>query len=201
MSTRAVPADTTRDRVVTAALQCLTDEGLRRTTVDDIAAAAGISRATLYRAFPGGRDTILACVVDVEFSRLISSIATVVAGADDLRDALVDGLHAAAVWLSTNRAIETLMFDEPAVLLTHVEFEQMDQTLAAVAARVAPLLERFVTSEVAERVGEWATRLVVSYSLFPSDDIDLCERAGAELLVDRHVLPGVAALAAEPALA
>jgi AcrR family transcriptional regulator len=45
----------THGRVVDAALRCLAREGLRGTTVDDIASDAGVSRATLYRAFPGGR--------------------------------------------------------------------------------------------------------------------------------------------------
>jgi AcrR family transcriptional regulator len=189
----------TRERVVAATLRCLAAQGLRRTTVDDVAVAAGVSRATLYRAFPGGRDTIVAAVVDAELERLAAALAVAFAVAGDLGGAFAGAIHAAATWLTANEAIATLMFDEPAVLLTHLEFEQMDRTLAVASTRLAPLLERFVDVETAQRVGEWVTRLVLSYLLFPSDEIDLCEPAGARLLVDRHVLPAVAALHARVA--
>ena len=59
-------------------------------TVDDVASAAGVSRATLYRAFPGGRDTILAAVVDAECDRLFGAVAAAVAGAADLDAALAE---------------------------------------------------------------------------------------------------------------
>jgi hypothetical protein len=44
-------------------------------------------------------------------------------------------------------------------------------------------------------VGEWAARIAVSYLLFPDDEVDLCEPAGVGWLVDRYVVPGVAAAA------
>jgi hypothetical protein len=88
------------------------------------------------------------------------------------------------------------MFEEPAALLTHVEFEQMDRSLAGITPRLAPLLAPYLDGEVAQRVAEWGVRLVVSYLLFPSDDLDLRTEEGAARLVDRHVLPGVTALAA-----
>jgi AcrR family transcriptional regulator len=187
----------THGRVVDAALRCLAREGLRGTTVDDIASDAGVSRATLYRAFPGGRETILAAVVDVECARLFAAVAVAVDGAGDLHGALVDGLVVAAGWLSGHEVLERLMFDEPAVLLTHLEFEQMDRTLAAVAQRTAPLLDRFVGTALAPRLGEWLARLLVSYLLFPSDEVDLCDRGSVEDLVRRYVDPGAAAAAAE----
>ena len=183
----------TAERVVAAATRCLARTGLRAMTVDDVAAEAGVSRATLYRAFPGGRDTILAAVVDGELSRLLDTLRAATEGAGDLRSALVAGLHAAATWLGDHEVIERLMFDEPATLLTHLEFEQMDRTLAAASDRLAPLLAPFVAAGLAERVGEWTTRIALSYLLFPADDVDLCELDDVGWLVDRYVVPGVAA--------
>jgi AcrR family transcriptional regulator len=190
----AAVAASTRERVVAATLRCLAAQGLRHTTVDDVANEAGISRATLYRAFPGGRDTIVAAVLDAELEHLATTIERAVAAASDLRGALVSTINAAAVWLTANEAIATLMFDEPAVLLTHLEFEQMDRTLAVAGSRLAALLGHHLDPGTSGRVGEWVTRLVVSYLLFPSDEIDLCDPAGAGILVDRHVLPALVAL-------
>ena len=185
----------TRARVVDAALACLATDGLRRTTVDVIAAAAGISRATLYRAFPGGRETILAAVVDDQTDRLLGAVGAASDASDDLRGALVAGLVAAAAFVIGHRAVERLMFDEPATLLTHLEFERFDRVLATLSSRAAPLLARFLDAAAAERAAEFATRVAVSYLLQPSDEVDLLEPAEVARLVDRFVLPGVEAAA------
>lgn len=187
---------TTATRVVTAARACLASTGLRRTTVDDIAVGAGISRAMLYRAFPGGRDTILQAYVDAERVALRESLRGAMAPHEDLASALAAAYQAATRWLADHEVLERLMFEEPATVLTHVEFEQFDATLAAAAADLAPLLERFVDRVLAERLVEWSVRLVVSYLMFPSDELDLATPAGARRLVERHVLPGLARMGA-----
>ena len=46
------------DRVLDATRQCIDELGLSRVTVDDIVARSGVSRATIYRLFPGGRDVL-----------------------------------------------------------------------------------------------------------------------------------------------
>ena len=50
---------TTRERVLEACYACIARHGLDRTTVEDVAREAGLSRATIYRAFPGGRDDLV----------------------------------------------------------------------------------------------------------------------------------------------
>lgn len=48
--------------VVDAALACIGRWGLAKTTLDDIAREAGISRATVYRRVPGGKAGLVALV-------------------------------------------------------------------------------------------------------------------------------------------
>src|SRR5580704_15175839 len=94
----------TRVRMVDAALACLARQGLAKTTVDDIARQAGFSRATLYRTFPGGKDAIVAAVVETEVARLFSALAVVMGEATDLEDVLVAGVVAAARRVGEHRA-------------------------------------------------------------------------------------------------
>ena len=63
-----------RIRIIDATLDAWPIHGTAKTTVDDIARAAGVSRATVYREFPGGRDELLAAVVDTEVARLFSAL-------------------------------------------------------------------------------------------------------------------------------
>ena len=54
-ATDATGANRMEERILDAAIACVAVQGVRATTVDDVAHAAGCSRATVYRTFPGGR--------------------------------------------------------------------------------------------------------------------------------------------------
>ncbi len=96
----------TRVRIVDGALECLARQGVAKTTVDDIARAAGLSRATLYRTFPRGKEGILAAVVETEVARLFSSLAVAMGEATDLEDVLVAGMVESARRLRSHAALE-----------------------------------------------------------------------------------------------
>src|ERR1700722_7096172 len=106
----------TRVRIVDAALACLARQGLGKTTVDDIARGAGFSPATLYRTFPGGKESVIAAVVETEVARLFSSLAVVMGEATDLEDVLVAGMVESARWLRGHEALGYLLEHEPATV-------------------------------------------------------------------------------------
>src|SRR3954467_1839147 len=54
---------TVRDRVLAAAYTCVTRFGLAKTTIEDVVKESSVSRATIYRHFPGGRDELLQATV------------------------------------------------------------------------------------------------------------------------------------------
>jgi AcrR family transcriptional regulator len=56
------PEPGARERIVTAAVQLVGDVGVRALSMDDLADRAGVSRATLYRLFPGKAALLLALV-------------------------------------------------------------------------------------------------------------------------------------------
>lgn len=95
------------DVILDAATQLMSTIGIRRTTMADVARAAGISRATLYRRFPNV-ETIAATVTTREFEKVVAA-APIAAGAVD-RAALVDTVvyvvHAARSHPLLRRIIE-----------------------------------------------------------------------------------------------
>lgn len=52
------PPSTTRERVADVALELFSRQGFERTTVDEIAAAAGIGRRTAFRYFPSKNEMV-----------------------------------------------------------------------------------------------------------------------------------------------
>jgi AcrR family transcriptional regulator len=184
----------TRVRMVDAALACLARQGLAKTTVDDIAREAGFSRATLYRTFPGGKDAVVAAMVETEVARLFSSLAVVMGEATDLEDVLVAGMVESARRLSGHGALAYLLIHEPDVILPRLVFADMDRLLFTAGDFAAPFFARWLSPEEASRAAEWAVRIVVTYLSDPAPDTDLSDPDDTRALVRAFVMPGILAL-------
>src|SRR5262249_61147581 len=64
------PDPDSRERILTAALELIGRDGLARLSMDEVAAGAGVSRASLYRLFTG--KTALVCALHASFLSLRS---------------------------------------------------------------------------------------------------------------------------------
>jgi AcrR family transcriptional regulator len=187
-------ASSHRVRIVDATLGCLARHGTSKTTIDDIAREAGVSRATVYRVFPGGKDEVLAAVVDTEMARLFSGLGVCMGEADDLSDVLVAGIVAAFTRITGHPALNYVVAHEPEVVLGHLAFDESNRLLATATRFISPFLIRWMDREEAARVAEWAARIVLSYCINPSADMDLTDPRRARHLIETFVLPGIAAL-------
>lgn len=190
---RPVPTDPdgVERRILDGALRALGRWGVARSSLDDIAKEAGCSRATVYRAFPGGKDTLLEAVVADEVARFATGLRARLADADTVEDVLQAGITFAAHALSGHEVLRLLLAHEPEQVLPHVSFGRLDRLLAMAAQLVAPHLSSFVGNEVALRTGEWVTRLVLSCTMSPSPAFDLTDPGNVRRLVTGHVLPGL----------
>jgi AcrR family transcriptional regulator len=79
-----------RERILDAAEACFARDGVSKTTVEDVARAAAISRATVYRYFSDGRDEIILGVVVREADRYLTRLGSRIGGQADLADAIVE---------------------------------------------------------------------------------------------------------------
>jgi len=185
-----------RVRLVDATLRCIARQGLHKTTVDDIAREGGVSRATLYRTFPGGKEAVLAAVVETETARWCSSLAVVMGEARDLPDVLVAGIVETSRLAAGHDALQYLLDHEPEVVLPHLAFDKLDRLLLAASAFAAPFFGRWLEPEQAARAAEWAARITLSYFVACPDGVDLVDPAEVRHLVDTFVVPGIQALRA-----
>ena len=187
----------TRVRIVDGALRCLARQGIAKTTVDDIARAAGLSRATVYRTFPRGKDGILGAVVETEVARLFSALAVAMGEAGDLEDLLVTGMVESARRLSSHEALRYLLLHEPGAVLPYLTFSNLDRVLLAAGDLAAPFFGRWLEPEQASRAAEWAVRIVMAYCANPAPGTDLTDPGETRALVRTFVLPGILALRVE----
>ncbi|MGO9855264.1 MAG: TetR/AcrR family transcriptional regulator [Acidimicrobiales bacterium] len=189
----------TRVRIVDGTLRCLARQGIAKTTVDDIARGAGLSRATVYRTFPEGKEGILAAVVETEVARLFSSLAVVMGEATDLEDVLVAGMVETARRLRSHEALTYLLEREPGAVLPYLTFRELDRVLLVAGDLAAPFFGRWLEPEQASRAAEWAVRIVLAYCSNPSPHGDLADPGHTRVLVRSFVLPGILALRIEAA--
>jgi AcrR family transcriptional regulator len=176
-----------------AALRCVARWGVAKTTLDDVAREAGVSRATLYREFRGGKATLLVALRDRELARMVSTVDEALAGAGTLEDLLVAGLTTAARVTREHEAFQFLLAHEPDVVLPFFAFHHIDRLFSLATSFARPHLERFLPPDGAAWAAEFAVRLVVTYTLAPSPVVDLSSESDARRLVRTYVLPGCAA--------
>jgi AcrR family transcriptional regulator len=153
-------------KVVEGALRAIARFGLAKLTIDDVAREAGISRATLYRYFPG-RGAVLVAVVRSETDRLERGLDEALGETTTLAEALgaVAGFGARA--FAGHPALQHLLATEPGAVLPHLCFNGADTLLTVCADRIRPHLCRFMGPLEARRTGEWLARIVLSYGLAP----------------------------------
>ncbi len=188
-----------RQRIIEAALSTVTRLGMSKTTLDDVAREAGVSRATVYRVFPGGKDAVVAAVTETETARLFSRLGACMGTASTLTDALVAGMVEASTFLREHRALRVLLKHEPEIVLSHLTFDEADRMFGTASAFVAPFLARWMDVDEALRVAEWAARIVLTYAMDPSSLLDVTDPADTGTIVAMFMLPGIRALrAADP---
>ncbi|MGE0306324.1 MAG: TetR/AcrR family transcriptional regulator [Acidimicrobiia bacterium] len=106
-------SDDPRDHILAEALRLVGDHGIARTSMADVASAAGVSRATLYRYFPGGKDEVMESLVSWEQLRFLDRLRDAVDDADDLADLLERALMVAKRQLDGHSQLQRVLVTEP----------------------------------------------------------------------------------------
>lgn len=181
-------------RVLDAALRCIGRWGVAKTTLEDVAAEAACSRATVYRLFPGGKDRLLEALVDAEVARFFAGLAKGLdraAATGDVEDVVVSAAANAARAIRDHAALQFVLAFEPEAVLPCIAFRHLDTVLRVAGDFLASWLEPHVGAEQAPRAGEWLARIVLSYTVAPSADVDLTDEDSARRLLRAFVLPGL----------
>ncbi len=180
-----------RTRLLEGAYDCIAEKGLAAMSLEDAARAAGVSRATLYRYFPGGRDELVEAVITYQTLRFFQALAEAVAAAPDLETLLVDGLYEAHRAIEQHAVLQRLLETEPERLLPQLSTESIRLT-GLIASFFEP---RLAGHELAEGVtpseaAEYVARLTLSFIGSPGT-WDLADRKQVRELVRSEFLAGL----------
>lgn len=157
----------TRERLLAATYSCVARFGLAKTTVEDVVKASGISRATVYRYFPGGRDELLLETVGWELGHYLADLADHVRDEPDLVHLVEAGLVYARRSLREHQLLQAILQTEPERLLVLLTTESA-KTVPFIAAFLLPYLERERTESRLregldlERTADHLARLILS---------------------------------------
>ena len=176
-------------RILDAGLVLVARWGVGKTSLSDIAKQAGCARATVYRAFPGGKQQLFADLAQRELTGYVEAIVDAIDSADDLAEAVTRGLVVAARLLRDHEADQSVLELEPELLVPFLGFKQVDRLYDHVSVAVAPHLERLVAPERAAWLAEWSARAFITYLFNPTPDLDLAVVDDARRLVSSFVIP------------
>ncbi|MEV4256067.1 TetR/AcrR family transcriptional regulator [Spirillospora sp. NPDC049652] len=186
-------ADEVRSRVLDAAYAQFCRMGIQRSTMEDVARRAGVSRITVYRRF-ATKDALVEQVVRREFRRYFDQFLSDIREAETAADRVVLGFVSSLRTIRRNPLIGGLIATEPDLLLPSL-ISDGGRTLATVRGFVADQLRReqragHVSAELdTDVVAEMMVRISGSLLAIPSHVIDLEDDAQLAALARRFLVP------------
>jgi AcrR family transcriptional regulator len=156
-----------RDQILEAANECFTQLGIQRTSVQDVARMAKVSRGTIYRYFVD-RDVLIEAAIEHGAQRFYRDVAAAMAGKTTLAEQLGAMAETHARILLDHRTRNRLMADD-AELMRHMIADG-----DTAVRRTTTFLEPYVRDaqkrgEVGAGVdvtaaSEWLARIIYSFS-------------------------------------
>jgi AcrR family transcriptional regulator len=135
----------TRVGLLAGAARAFAERGLRRSTMQSVAAAAGVAKATLYNHFRT-KDEVARALLALELQRLSDSAAALPAG---------EALALLSDELGAHPVLRRLAETEPEVLATLLGTGNWTELVARLAAALR------IDEDAAELAGRWLLGVVV----------------------------------------
>ena len=168
-----MPSRLSRDQasaVLDAAADCYLRLGVTKTTAADIASAAGISRATLYRRF-SSHEVIFMAVLERESAAMAAEASAELASIADPADRLVESMVFSISRIG-DRPVHAAIFSGESAAWAAGRAIRMDALRRIGEAEIRPLLGPAIDGgllppdAVADLI-DWMLRILLSYAAIP----------------------------------
>lgn len=176
-------------RILDATKSCYERWGMTKVTIDDIATEAGVSRATLYRMFPGGKDVLFDALRVRELEVFFEGLGDHLDDVTQLDDLLVRTVVYSTRQLREDEHLAVMLASEPGEVLKNLTVQGLPRIIRMASLFLAPKVEPYLDRDRAGQVVELLARLVISYFLAPSERVDLGDPESARMFIVNHLLP------------
>lgn len=160
-----------RERMLDAAESCLQRFGLAKTTIEDVAQASGLSRATVYREF-GNRDGLLLAVATRDAERTAANAALFLQRFDDVGSWIVEGMLFCLREIPTRPVLSQFLAPQELGAASRMMLTS-DRMLAIGAEILRPMFEPARREGLLQKdldldsLMEWVLRILMSYLAVP----------------------------------
>jgi AcrR family transcriptional regulator len=161
--------------VLDAVKVCCERWGVDKVTIDDIAKQSSVSRATLYRMFPGGKDVLFEAHRVYELDQFMTVLVEHLEGVDTLEEVVVQTVSAALRELRADEHLAIMLASEPGAVVSDLTVDGLPRIIRVASAYLAPFLDPYLPRAQARSLIDLLSRLVISYFLAPSDMVDLTD--------------------------
>jgi AcrR family transcriptional regulator len=183
-------AEAVRTRILEKTYDTVARQGMGATSIEDVAREAGVSRATIYRYFPGGRDEVFEAVVQWETERFFARLAEEIAGAPDVESLLVEALYCGRKAIEEHAVLQNVLEAEPGLLVPKLTAGTMDVLEVLRAFLVSRLSDHLAEGVDAEAAGDYVGRMLLSFIASPGR-WDLSDREQVRTLVRSELIAGL----------
>jgi len=167
------------DRILDAARRCVDRWGMSKLTIDDVATEANVSRATLYRIFPGGKDVMFDALRVRELGEFFAGMRSSIEHVESLLDFAVKVSVYAMREMRADEHLTMMLSTEEGTALKSLTVEGLPRILNVASQYMTPFLTEFVPLAEAEVLVELLARFVISFFLAPSTHFDLADADSA----------------------
>ncbi|MET7366603.1 TetR family transcriptional regulator [Streptomyces sp. NPDC005566] len=186
------PSDALSEQILDAAREQFMTFGLRRSTVDDVAKRAKVSRVTVYRRI-GNKDSLVSACLLREYRRFVMDVDDAVAALPTMEDRLVAGFAAVLQHIREHPLVGGLLKLEPEIMLPFLTLESGPAFLA-MREYLADRLRHAQRAEGRPEtdptpVAELMVRVTVSFLLNPVSCFELDDDEQVRAFARRYLVP------------
>ncbi|MBM7442508.1 TetR/AcrR family transcriptional regulator [Streptomyces sp. HB132] len=186
------PSDALSEQILDAAREQFMTFGLRRSTVDDVAKRAKVSRVTVYRRI-GNKDSLVSACLLREYRRFVVDVDEAAAALPTTEDRLVAGFVAVLKHIREHPLVGGLLRLEPEIMLPFLTLESGPAFLA-IRDYLADRLRHARRAEGRPEtdptpVAELMVRITVSFLLNPVSCFELDDDEQVRAFARRYLVP------------
>jgi len=169
LASQLVTTTTTEARILDAAFERVNAVGVSRTTVEDVARAAGISRQTVYRYF-ASKDRLITMLLLREEERLLAGVRAGLDGRKNFEDGLADAILFCLRFARGHPLVERVLATDAATLLPYLT-TRAGPLVARAKSHVVGLLRSRpgLLPDLVEAAADVIVRFVLSSAVTPPD--------------------------------